>query len=129
MGAGLIDGPLAGEDRVVALGLLIEALLERPGGRVAAADSDALAGQLFNDQAKALGIALLSTNYLGDYDRLVIGGGVCDLAPAVRDRYRETAEASYHEHALDGFRNLDRLEFSVCGDEAPVIGALAWATP
>ncbi|MEN0110787.1 MAG: ROK family protein, partial [Planctomycetota bacterium] len=97
--------------------------------RELAADGDALAGQLFDDQAKALGIALLSTNYLGDYDRLVIGGGVCDLAPAVRDRYRETAEASYHEHALDGFRNLDRLEFSVCGDEAPVIGALAWATP
>jgi hypothetical protein len=37
------------------------------------------------------------------------------------------AEAEYKKHALSGFRNLDRLEFSVCGDEAPVIGALAWA--
>ncbi len=67
--------------------------------------------------------------YLGDHDRLVIGGGVCDLSPELRERYRKTAEAAYHEHALDGFRNLDRLEFSVCGDNAPVIGALAWATP
>lgn len=97
--------------------------------RELAADGDPLAQQLFDDQARALGIALLSSNYLGDYDRLVIGGGVCDLAPEVRDRYRRLAEESYHEHALDGFRNLDRLEFSVCGDAAPVIGALAWATP
>ena len=22
---------------------------------------------------------------------------------------------------MDGFRNLDRLEFSVCGDDAPVV--------
>ena len=97
--------------------------------RELAADGDALASQLFDDQARALGVALLSANYLGDYDRLVIGGGVCDLAPDVRERYRQIAEESYHEHALDGFRNLDRLEFSVCGDDAPVIGALAWATP
>ena len=37
------------------------------------------------------------------------------------------AEAEYHRHALDGFRNLDRFAFSVCGDDAPVVGALAWA--
>lgn len=97
--------------------------------RELAAAGDPLAGQLFDDQARALGIAFLSVNYLGDYDRLVIGGGVCDLAPEVRDRYRQTAEAAYHEYALDGFRNLDRLEFSVCGDAAPVVGALAWVTP
>jgi predicted NBD/HSP70 family sugar kinase len=91
------------------------------------ATGDALAQQLFDDQARALGIAFLSVNYLGDFDRLVIGGGVCDLAPTVRERYRELAETEYRKHALSGFRNLDRLEFSVCGDEAPVIGALAWA--
>ncbi|MEO1497180.1 MAG: ROK family protein [Planctomycetota bacterium] len=94
-----------------------------------AAEGDALANQMFDDQAKALGIAMLCANYLGDYDRLVIGGGVCDLAPEVRERYQKLAEDAYREHALDGFRDLDRLEFSVCGDEAPVIGALAWATP
>src|SRR5690606_17061563 len=49
---------------------------------------DPLAQQLFDDQARALGITLLSVNYLGDYDRLVIGGGVCALSDAVRDRYR-----------------------------------------
>ena len=92
-----------------------------------AAEGNPLAVELFDDQARALGIALLNTNYLGDYDRLVIGGGVCDLAPEVRDRYRKIAEESYHKHALDGFRNLDCLEFSVCGDSAPVVGALAWA--
>lgn len=94
--------------------------------RELAADGDALANQLFEDQARALGITLLCVNYLGDYDRLVIGGGVCDLSPEVRERYRKTAEQTYHEYALDGFRNLDRLEFSVCGDAAPVVGALAW---
>lgn len=97
--------------------------------RELAAAGDALALELFDDQARALGVAFLTVNYLGDYDRLVIGGGVCDLAPEVRERYRQTAEASYHRHALDGFRNLDRLEFSVCGDAAPVVGALAWVTP
>ena len=97
--------------------------------RELAAEGDPLANQLFEDQARALGVALLSVNYLGDYDRLVIGGGVCDLAPKVRDNYRRAAEESYHQHALDGFRNLDRLEFSVCGDEAPVVGALAWVLP
>ncbi|QDV73539.1 ROK family protein [Botrimarina mediterranea] len=97
--------------------------------RELAAAGDPLARQLFDDQARALGIALLCANYLGDYDRLVIGGGVCDLAPELRERYRKIAETAYHEHALEGFRDLDRLEFSVCGDDAPVIGALAWATP
>ncbi|TWT73849.1 Glucokinase [Posidoniimonas polymericola] len=97
--------------------------------RELAAAGDPLAVELFDDQARALGLAMLSVNYLGDYDRLVIGGGVCDLASDVRDRYRLTAEESYREHALDGFRNLDRLEFSVCGDAAPVIGALAWVLP
>jgi glucokinase len=91
------------------------------------AEGDPLAQQLFDDQAHALGIALLDINYLGDYDLVVIGGGVCDLAPPVRDRYRLRAEAAYREYALDGFRNLDHFEFSACGDAAPVIGALAHA--
>ncbi|MCA9234801.1 MAG: ROK family protein [Planctomycetales bacterium] len=95
--------------------------------RELAAAGDPLAQQLFDDQAKALGIALLSVNYLGDFDLIVIGGGVSDLAPAVRDRYRQLAEESYRTHALDGFRNLDRFEFSICGDEAPVAGALVHA--
>lgn len=92
-----------------------------------AAQGDDLALELFDDQARALGIALLNVNYLGDYDRLVIGGGVCDLAPAVRERYRLAAEAAYRQYALSGFANLDRLEFSVCGDNAPVVGALTCA--
>ena len=92
-----------------------------------AAQGDALALELFNDQARALGIGLLGVNYIGDYDLLVIGGGVCDLAPDVRDQYRATAEQSYREFALDGFRTYVRMEFSVCGDESPVIGALAHA--
>jgi glucokinase len=95
--------------------------------RELAAAGDTLAQELFDDQARALGITLLCVNYLGDYDRLVIGGGVCELAPAARERYHKLAEEEYRRHALDGFRNLDRLEFSVCGDEAPVVGALAWA--
>jgi glucokinase len=95
--------------------------------RELAASGDELAEQLFDDQARALGIALLSVNYLGDYDRLVIGGGVADLAPTVKERYRRLAEQEYRKHALDGFRNLDRLEFSVCGDNAPAMGAIAWA--
>ncbi|MCB9939395.1 MAG: ROK family protein [Planctomycetaceae bacterium] len=90
-----------------------------------AAQGDPLALELFKDQARAIGIGLLSVNYVGDYDLLVVGGGVCDLAPAVREQYRLTAEQAYREFALDGFRNLDRIEFSACGDEAPVIGALA----
>ena len=88
---------------------------------------DELAQELFDDQARALGITMLCANYLGDYDRLVIGGGVCDLSPPIRERYRKLAEEEYRRHALDGFRNLDRFEFSVCGDDAPVVGALHWA--
>ncbi len=95
--------------------------------RELAAQGDDLALELFDDQARALGITLLDVNYLGDYDRLVIGGGVCDLAPHVRERYRQNAEAAYRQYALSGFANLDRLEFSLCGDNAPVIGALTWA--
>jgi predicted NBD/HSP70 family sugar kinase len=92
-----------------------------------ATQGDALALELFSDQARALGIALLDINYLGDYDLLIIGGGVCDLSPEIRQQYRRTAEQAYQEYALDGFRDLDCLEFSVCGDESPVIGALAFA--
>jgi predicted NBD/HSP70 family sugar kinase len=93
--------------------------------RELAADGDALALELFEDQARALGIALLNVNYLGDYDLLVIGGGVCDLAPAVREPYLRTATESYHRHALDGFKSHVAIEFSTCADDAPVIGALA----
>lgn len=93
--------------------------------RELADQGDELALELFDDQAHALGIALLDINYLGDYDLVVIGGGVCDLSPTVRDRYRQQSEAAYKKYALDGFRNLDRFEFSACGDTAPVIGALA----
>lgn len=95
--------------------------------RELAAINDPLALELFYDQARALGIGLLSANYLGDYDLLVIGGGVCDLAENVRQRYRATAEEAYWEFALDGFRNPTQFEFSRCGDEAPVVGALAFA--
>ena len=91
-----------------------------------AAAGDPLALELFEDQAHALGIALLSVNYLGDYDRLIIGGGVCDLAADVKERYLRRVEQSYTEHALDGFRDQGIIEFSICGDDAPVIGALAW---
>ncbi len=97
--------------------------------RELAASGDPLALQLFEDQARALGITLLNANYLGDYDRLVIGGGVCDLAQDVRDWYRKCAEETYLQHALDGFRSFVGFDFSVCGDEAPVIGALAWVLP
>ena len=95
--------------------------------RELAAQGDDLALELFDDQAHALGITLLNVNYLGDYDRLVIGGGVCDLTPKLRERYRLAAEASYRQYALSGFADLDRIEFSVCGDNAPVIGALMCA--
>lgn len=94
--------------------------------RELAAERDPLALELLDDQARALGITLLNVNYLGDYDLLVIGGGVCDLTPELRDRYRHHAEEAYHEYALDGFRNLEGLQFSVCGDNASVVGALAW---
>lgn len=95
--------------------------------RELAAGGDPLALELFYDQARALGIGLLGANYLGDYDLIVIGGGVCDLSADVRQRYRETAEEAYRQYALDGFKNLDRFVYSLCGDEAPVIGALAHA--
>lgn len=95
--------------------------------RELAAQGDALAQELFDDQARALGIGLLSVNYIGDYDLLVIGGGVCDLAMDLRERYLKTVQQAYHEFALDGFRNLVRIEFSACGDESPVIGSLAYA--
>ncbi len=95
--------------------------------RELAAGGDELAWELFEDQARALGMTLLNANYLGDYHLLVIGGGVCDLPPEARDRYRRCAEGAYREHALDAFQNLPELEFSVCGDDAPVLGALAWA--
>ncbi len=88
---------------------------------------DSLALELFDDQAKALGIALLSINYIGDYDLLVIGGGVCDLSIPVRERYMQMVLESYYRHALDGFRGNARIEFSVCNDTAPVIGAVAYA--
>lgn len=95
--------------------------------RELAAAGDPLALELFDDQARALGLALLNVNYLGDYDLLVIGGGVCDLSPEVRERYRQLAEETYRQYALDGFRNLSHFEFSACGDAAPVLGALAQA--
>jgi predicted NBD/HSP70 family sugar kinase len=90
-------------------------------------DNDALALELFDDQAKALGIGLLSINYLGDFDLVVIGGGVCDLSESVRERYRKAAEDAYRTYCLDGFKNLAQFEFSACGDDAPVLGALAHA--
>lgn len=95
--------------------------------RKMAAERDALALELFEGQAEALGIGLLNVNYVGDFDMLVIGGGVCDLADDVRERYRVVAEAAYRRYALDGFRDVNRFEFSACGDEAPVIGAICHA--
>ena len=95
--------------------------------RELAAAGDELALELFDDQAKALGIALLMINYIGDYDLLVIGGGVCDLKPALRDRYIEKSTQAYHDHALDGFRSFSGFSFSVCGDQASVIGSLVHA--
>jgi len=97
--------------------------------RSLAGDGDELAIELFDDQAHTLGIALLTVNYIGDFDLLVIGGGVCDLSPSLRESYRLRAEKSYRQYALDGFRNLARFEYSCCGDEAPVIGALVCALP
>jgi predicted NBD/HSP70 family sugar kinase len=91
------------------------------------ADDDPLALELFDDQARALGIALLSINYVGDYDLLVIGGGVCDLSAHVRERYRSIVASTYERYALDGFKTDVCFEFSKCGDAAPVIGALAQA--
>lgn len=95
--------------------------------RELAAGEDPLAIELFEDQAAALGIALLSLHYIGDYDLLVIGGGVCDLRASLRQRYLDVALASYQRRALQGFRGDVPVEFSVCGDHASVIGALAFA--
>tara|TARA_R110002167_G_scaffold277559_2_gene483462 strand:- start:1098 stop:1595 length:498 start_codon:yes stop_codon:yes gene_type:complete len=95
--------------------------------RELAAAGDALAVELFDDQAAALGVAMLIINYIGDFDLLVIGGGVCDLSDELRRRYVKQAEQAYYRHALDGFRNLEGLSFSQCGDQASVIGALAEA--
>ncbi len=95
--------------------------------RELAAAGDALALELMDDQARALGMTMLMVNYIGDYDRLVIGGGVCDMAGHVRDRYLQHVRDSYHHHALDGFRDFDQFHFSVCNDSASVIGALATA--
>lgn len=95
--------------------------------RELAAQGDALALEMFDDQARALGIGLLAVNYIGDHDLLVIGGGVCDLAPEIRRQYQLTAKNAYQNFALDGFRNLGNIEFSICGDDAAVIGALAVA--
>ncbi|WP_372721340.1 ROK family protein [Novipirellula sp.] len=95
--------------------------------RELAASGDPLAIELLDDQAAALGVAMLMINYIGDYDLLVIGGGVCDLSDELRRRYVKQAELAYYRHALDGFRNLSGLAFSQCGDQASVIGALAEA--
>ncbi|MEM0927369.1 MAG: ROK family protein [Planctomycetota bacterium] len=92
-----------------------------------AAAGDPLARELFDDQARALGIGLLSLDYIGNYDLLVIGGGVCDLVPNLREQYLNTVRLAYREFALDGFKDHGRIEFAICGDEAPVIGALARA--
>ena len=89
-----------------------------------AAQGDRLALELFDDQAKALGIALLMINYIGDYDLLVIGGGICDITPELRERYLGCVKQAYYDHALDGFRDAVNISFSVCGDHASVIGAL-----
>lgn len=90
-----------------------------------AAEGDPLALELFDDQAKALGIALLMINYIGDYDLLVVGGGICDITPELRERYLGVVKKAYYDHALDGFRDHVNISFSVCGDHASVIGALA----
>ena len=95
--------------------------------RQLSADGDALAVELLDDQAKALGIVMLMVNYIGDYDLLVVGGGICDMSDSMRERYLKIAERSYFDHALDGFRNLKGLAFSICGDEASVLGALRYA--
>ncbi|QDT05551.1 Glucokinase [Rubripirellula lacrimiformis] len=95
--------------------------------RELAADGDPLAVELLDDQARALGITMLMVNYLGDFDRLVIGGGVCDMIDPLKQRYLELVQTEYYDNALDGFRNFDQFSFSVCGDQASVIGALAHA--
>lgn len=91
--------------------------------RELAADRDPLAIELIQDQAKALGLALLSIQYIGDYDLLVIGGGVCDMTESIREEYLTIIKSTFHDHALDGFRDFDQIVFSSCGDQASVIGA------
>lgn len=90
--------------------------------------SDPLAIELMDDQARALGVCLLNVNYLGDYDLMVIAGGISDMAQAMRQRYLENVKSSYRQYALDGFRDRDQIDFTVCGDNASVIGAVvdAW---
>jgi predicted NBD/HSP70 family sugar kinase len=95
--------------------------------RELAAAGDPLAQELFDDQARALGFTLLTINYIGDYDLLVVGGGICDISPELRERYLSVAKQTYNEHALDGFRGSANLAFSLCGDQASVIGALVHA--
>ncbi|KAA1260523.1 Glucokinase [Rubripirellula obstinata] len=95
--------------------------------RELAGAGDDLALELMDDQAKALGIVLLNVQYIGDHDRLVIGGGVTEMATQVRDRYLANVKESYHAHALDGFRDFDAISFSVCRDDASVLGSLAYA--
>ncbi len=92
-----------------------------------ASAGDPLTLELLDDQAKALGMTLLMINYIGDYDRLVIGGGVCEMADAVRKRYLKNVEKAYFDHALDGFRTAANFSFSACGDSASVIGSLCHA--
>lgn len=95
--------------------------------RELAGDGDALALQLMDDQAIALGIVLLMVQYVGDHDHLVIGGGVCEMDPHVRERYLGHVKESFYERALDGFRDFTAISFSVCGDNASVLGSLAYA--
>lgn len=95
--------------------------------RELAGAGDELALQLMDDQAAALGIVLLMVQYVGDHDHLVIGGGVCDMASQVRSRYLDNVKKSFYEHALDGFRDFTAISFSVCGDDASVLGSLAYA--
>jgi predicted NBD/HSP70 family sugar kinase len=95
--------------------------------RELAGAGDDLALQLMDDQAAALGIVLLMVQYVGDHDHLVIGGGVCDMASQVRSRYLDNVKKSFYDHALDGFRDFTAISFSVCGDDASVLGSLAYA--
>ncbi len=90
-----------------------------------ASAEDELALELLDDQARALGMTLLMVNYIGDYDRLVIGGGVCEMAENIRARYLKNVQQAYFDHALDGFRSFNQFSFSVCGDSASVIGSLS----
>jgi glucokinase len=95
--------------------------------RQLADQGDPLAVELFEDQARALGVALLSVCYVGDFDLIVVGGGVCDLSSGMRETYMRHVKKSFYDNALDGFRSFEAIEFSVCGDTAPVIGAAAFA--